>query len=188
MAYSLIPGKHRLNLHAMYGEFHGHGRSRRNRRRALSRLDRLGAQQGVGLDFNPTYFAHEKAADGFTLAHPDAGIRQFWIDHGIACRKIAAAMGEAQGNACVNNVWVPDGYKDTPANRKAPRERLAESLDAIFAESLDTEANARRRRMQAVRNRLARVMSSVRTSSIWATRSRETKCCASTRDTFIRPK
>ncbi len=93
--------------------------------------------QDVSIDFNPSFFAHEKAAEGFTLASADSGIRQFWIDHGIASRRIAAAMGKAQGNPCVNNVWVPDGYKDTPASRKAPRLRLAESLDAVFAEGLD---------------------------------------------------
>lgn len=136
LAYSLIPGKHRLNLHALYGEFNG----------PVDR-DEIGVEhfqgwidwsrsQGVDLDFNPSYFSHPKASDGFTLAHADSGIRQFWIDHGIACRKIAAAMGIAQGNPCVNNFWVPDGYKDTPASRKAPRERLAESLDAVFAEDL----------------------------------------------------
>ncbi|MCD0462454.1 L-rhamnose isomerase [Roseiconus lacunae] len=136
IAYSLIPGKHRLNLHAIYGEFAG----------PVDR-DEIGVEQfqgwidwsrdrNIDLDFNPSYFSHSKASDGFTLAHADAGIRQFWIDHGIACRKIAAAMGAAQGNACVNNFWVPDGYKDTPASRKAPRERLANSLDAIFAEQL----------------------------------------------------
>lgn len=136
LAYSLIPGKHRLNLHALYGEFDG-------------RVDRdeIGVEhfrgwidwsrdQKVNLDFNPSYFSHPKASDGFTLAHADAGIRRFWIDHGIACRKIAAAMGAAQGNACLNNFWVPDGYKDTPACRKTPRERLASSLDAIFADDL----------------------------------------------------
>lgn len=136
LAYSLIPGKHRLNLHALYGEFDG----------PVDR-DEIGVEhfQGwmdwsrdrkVDLDFNPSYFSHPKASDGFTLAHADAGIRQFWIDHGIACRQIAAAMGAAQGNACLNNFWVPDGYKDTPASRKAPRERLANSLDAIFADDL----------------------------------------------------
>jgi L-rhamnose isomerase len=139
IAYSLIPGKHRLNLHALYGEFH-------------SRVDRDAIEvehfqgwidwsrnQGVSLDFNPSYFSHRYAADGFTLAHADKGIRQFWIDHGIACRNIAAAMGSAQGNACINNFWVPDGYKDTPASRKAPRERLAASLDSIFAQRLPSE-------------------------------------------------
>ncbi len=142
MAYSLIPGKHRLNLHACYGEFQG----------APVDRDQVGPEhfqgwidwakaQGIGLDFNPTFFAHEKADDGFTLSHPDAAIRQFWIDHGIACRKIGAAMGAAQGSPCVTNVWIPDGFKDTPASRKAPRERLAESLDAVFAEPIDPSVN-----------------------------------------------
>jgi len=138
-AYSLIPGRHRLNLHACYGEFAG-------------RVDRdeVGVEhfqgwmewakhQGVSLDFNPTYFAHEKATDGFTLSHSDPGIRQFWIDHGIACRQIAMAMAKSQGDACIHNVWVPDGFKDSPANRTAPRERLAESLDAVFAETIDPD-------------------------------------------------
>ncbi|MCA9262418.1 MAG: L-rhamnose isomerase [Planctomycetales bacterium] len=137
--YGLIPGKHRLNLHALYGEFS-----------APVDRDAIGVEQFQGwidwsraqdvpLDFNPSYFSHEKAADGFTLAHPDPGIRKFWIDHGIACRHIAAAMGAAQQSPCVNNVWIPDGYKDTPADRKAPRERLAEALDEMFAESFDTK-------------------------------------------------
>lgn len=136
LAYSLIPGNHRLNLHALYGEFNGPvGRDEIGVEHFRGWMD-WSRDQNVDLDFNPSYFSHPKASDGFTLAHADAGIRQFWIDHGIACRKIAAAMGEAQGNACVNNYWVPDGYKDTPASRKAPRERLASSLDLIFAEDL----------------------------------------------------
>ncbi|MEP1644263.1 L-rhamnose isomerase [Rhodopirellula bahusiensis] len=139
LAYSLIPGNHRLNLHALYGDF-------------KSRLDRdeievehfqgwidWARDQKVRLDFNPSYFSHPNAADGFTLAHADSGIRQFWIDHGIACRKIAAAMGAAQNNPCINNFWVPDGYKDVPADRKAPRERLAASLDSIFATEYPAE-------------------------------------------------
>ena len=140
-AYSLIPGTHRLNLHASYGEFQG----------KVDR-DEVGPEhfqgwiewaqgQGVCLDFNPTFFAHEKADDGFTLAHPDAGIRQFWVEHGIACRKISEAMGQAQGAPCVTNFWVPDGYKDTPASRRMPREWLAESLDEIFAEQIDPRLN-----------------------------------------------
>src|SRR5439155_17362422 len=80
--------------------------------------------QNIGLDFNPTFFSHPKAADGFTLSHRDRDIRQFWIGHGIACRKIGAAMGKALGSACVTNVWIPDGYKDIPVDCKAPRERL----------------------------------------------------------------
>lgn len=136
LAYSLIPGTHRLNLHAIYGEF---GKPVDRNEIGVEHFQGWidwSRSQGVDLDFNPSYFSHAKASDGFTLAHADPGIRQFWIDHGTACRRIAAAMGAAQGNACVNNFWVPDGYKDTPASRKAPRERLACSLDAIFSEDL----------------------------------------------------
>ena len=93
------------------------------------------------MDFNPTFFSHPNAADGFTLAHADAGIRQFWIEHGIACRRIGAAMGQATGSPCVTNVWIPDGWKDTPADRKGPRERLRTSLDAMFAEAIDPAFN-----------------------------------------------
>ena len=136
-AYSLIPGKHRLNLHAMYGDFDGAVDRDAIDVAHFQRWIDWARDQDVSIDFNPSFFAHEKAAEGFTLASADSGIRQFWIDHGIASRRIAAAMGKAQGNPCVNNVWVPDGYKDTPASRKAPRLRLAESLDAVFAEGLD---------------------------------------------------
>jgi L-rhamnose isomerase len=95
----------------------------------------------MGLDFNPTFFAHPKAADGFTLSHTDAGIREFWVGHGIACRHIGAAMGKALGTPCVTNVWIPDGYKDTPVDRKGPRARLLRSLDEMFAESIDPAHN-----------------------------------------------
>lgn len=134
--FSLIPGKHRLNLHAMYGEF-----STRVDRDQIDASHFQGwidwaAEQNVKLDFNPSFFAHEKAADGMTLAHSDRGIRDFWIEHGIASRQIANAIGLAQGGPCINNVWVPDGMKDMPADRKSPRERLAASLDCIFKESM----------------------------------------------------
>ena len=139
MAYSLIPGSHRLNLHALYGEFEGPvDRNEIGVEHFQGWIDWAGGR-GVSLDFNPSYFSHQKASDGFTLAHADDGIRQFWIDHGIACRKIAAAMGKAQGNPCIDNFWIPDGFKDSPASRRAPRERLAASLDEIFAESLPAE-------------------------------------------------
>ena len=141
-ALSLIPGTHRLNLHASYGEFGG----RRVERNEIEISHFQGwidwaKQQGMGLDFNPTYFAHEKAADGFTLAHADEGIRQFWIEHGVVCRNIGAAMGKALGTPCVTNFWIPDGMKDTPIDRKGPRERLAAALDTIFAKELDPKHN-----------------------------------------------
>ena len=138
MAYSLIPGQHRLNLHALYGEFPKPvDRDQIGVEHFQGWIDWAGNRR-IGLDFNPSYFAHAKAQDGFTLAHRDKEIRKFWIDHGIACRKIAAAMGEKQGNPCVNNIWIPDGFKDSPASRRTPREILSESLDAVFAESIDS--------------------------------------------------
>src|SRR5262249_52644068 len=97
--------------------------------------------RGLGLDFNPTFFAHPRAADGFTLAHPDAGVRRFWIDHGIACRRIGAAFGQALRTPCVTYVWIPDGWPATPAGRTRPRERLAERSDAVFAEPQEGRHN-----------------------------------------------
>jgi len=137
-ALALLPGRHRLNLHAIYAEMKG----RRVDRDALgpehfARWIDWAKAKKMGMDFNPSYFSHPKAADGFTLAHPDPGIRRFWIDHGIACRKVGEAFGRALGTPCVTNVWIPDGYKDLPADRKAPRERLRESLDAIFKRPID---------------------------------------------------
>jgi len=138
VALSLIPGSHRLNLHASYAETGSSPVERDEIDVSHFRgwIDWAG-DRGLGLDFNPTYFAHEKARDGFTLSHADPGIRRFWIDHGIACRGIGAAMGEALGSPCVTNVWIPDGLKDTPVDRRTPRERLAESLDRMFAREID---------------------------------------------------
>jgi L-rhamnose isomerase len=92
----------------------------------------------LGLDFNPTFFSHRLAADGFTLSHPDPAVRGFWIEHGIACRLVGAAMGRQLGTPAVTNVWIPDGYKDTPVDRTGPRERLTDSLDRIFGEDIDS--------------------------------------------------
>jgi L-rhamnose isomerase len=140
--YSLLPGKHRLSLHALYAETGGK-RVERNALDASHFKNWIGWAKArkMGLDFNPTFFSHPKAEDGFTLAHRDKSVRQFWIEHGIVCRKIGAAMGQALGTACVTNVWIPDGFKDTPVDRKSPRQRLAESLDAIFAEPLNPKFN-----------------------------------------------
>jgi L-rhamnose isomerase len=141
-AFSLIPGRHRLNLHACYGEFGGQRVDRDEIEPAHFRnwID-WAKQRGLGLDFNPTYFAHRKAADGFTLSHRDKSIRRFWIEHGIRCREIGAAMGKTLGTPCVTNIWIPDGFKDTPADRRAPRERLAQSLDAIFKKPISSTHN-----------------------------------------------
>jgi L-rhamnose isomerase len=142
LARALIPGTQRFNLHASYAEMPG---------RKIER-DALTARQfeswiawarrvGIGLDFNQTYFSHPFVKDGCTLSHPDKAIRRFWIEHGIRCREIGAAIGRALGKTCLTNLWIPDGMKDSPADRRAPRERLLESLDAIYAKRLDPKFN-----------------------------------------------
>jgi L-rhamnose isomerase len=141
-ALALIPGRHRLNLHAFYAETGGKRVARNELEpRHFKGWIQWARSNGLGLDFNPTFFSHPKAADGFTLSHRDKGVRQFWIEHGIACRKIGAAMGKALGKTCITNVWIPDGYKDTPADRKWPRERLAASLDALFEQKISPNLN-----------------------------------------------
>ena len=141
-AFSLIPGKHRLNLHACYGEFGGKIVERDAITPAhFKHWIAWAKQNGIGMDFNPTCFSHPKAADGFTLSHQDRAIRRFWIEHCRRCREIGAAIGKALGQTCITNVWIPDGMKDTPADRHAPRARLAESLDAIFEKSISPRLN-----------------------------------------------
>ncbi|MGN6543644.1 MAG: L-rhamnose isomerase [Aureliella sp.] len=137
-ALRLIPGRHRLNLHASYGEFGGKhvARNAVDVEHFRGWIDWARERQ-IGLDFNPTFFAHPLAAEGFTLAHPDSAIRNFWIEHGIACRRIASAMGVALGTPCIHNVWVPDGCKETPVDRRRPRELLRDSLDAVFQEPFE---------------------------------------------------
>lgn len=140
--YSLLPGKHRLNLHAIYAETGGRPVERTDLRpEHFARWIDWAKANGLGMDFNPTYFSHPKAQDGFTLSHRDEGIRRFWVEHGIACRQIGAHMGRELGSPCVTNVWIPDGFKDIPIDRKTPRERLRRSLDEMFAEPLDPRHN-----------------------------------------------
>jgi L-rhamnose isomerase len=142
MALRLIPGRHRFSLHASYGEFGGKNvdRDQIESTHFAAWVD-WAKQLKIGLDFNPTCFAHPKAADGFTLSHPDKAIRDFWIAHCQRAREVGASMGKALKDACVTNLWVPDGFKDTPADRKAPRERLLESLDAVFKKKLPENHN-----------------------------------------------
>lgn len=135
-AYGLIPGRHRLNLHAFYMDTtESPDRDAIEFRHFAPWVD-WAKEQGLGLDFNPTFFAHAKADDNLTLSHPDAGIRAFWIEHGQRCREIGAQMGAALGSPCVINNWVPDGSKDVPVDRMAARRRLDASLDAIFAKPM----------------------------------------------------
>ena len=136
-SYSKIPGKHRFNLHACYMDTdESPDRDEIEYRHFTSWVD-WAKDQGIGLDFNPTFFAHAKADDNLTLSHPDQSIRDFWIEHGRRTREIAARMGEALGSPAVNNIWVPDGYKDIPVDRMTARMRLEASIDAMLAETHD---------------------------------------------------
>jgi L-rhamnose isomerase len=141
-ALRMIPGRHRFSLHASYGEFGARkiDRDEIERKHFRHWID-WARDLKIGLDFNPTCFAHPKASDGFTLAHPNKSIRAFWIEHCCRAREVGAAMGKSLDNPCVTNFWVPDGFKDTPADRKAARERLLESLDAIFKKKLPAAHN-----------------------------------------------
>jgi L-rhamnose isomerase len=140
MALRLIPGTHRVNLHASYAETGGRpvDRDQLAPIHFQAWMDWAKERQ-LGLDFNPTFFSHALAAEGLTLSHPDRGIREFWIEHGRACRRIGAAMGLVLNSPCVTNVWIPDGAKDAPVDRRGPRRRLQESLDTMFAERYDFE-------------------------------------------------
>ncbi|MBC1796841.1 L-rhamnose isomerase [Listeria booriae] len=136
-AFSLIPGKHKVNLHAMYIDTDEKIDLDEIEPKHYEKWVAWAKEQGLGLDFNPTFFSHPNSEDGFTLSHPDKKIRDFWIEHGKRARKVAAYFGEELGQTSVNNFWVPDGFKDNPIDRLAPRKRLMESLDEIFAEDLD---------------------------------------------------
>ncbi|MFU8779754.1 MAG: L-rhamnose isomerase [Kiritimatiellia bacterium] len=138
----LLPGSHRLNLHAFYAETNGKVVDRDALEPAhFSRWMDWAKDSGIALDFNPTFFAHPKADDGFTLSNADDGIRAFWVRHGIACRKIAVEMGKRQGGPCVINHWIPDGSKDLPADRWGPRQRLVESLDGMLAKDTGVDTD-----------------------------------------------
>ena len=141
-AYSLIPGKHRLNLHAIYAET-GNQKVERNELQPehFSRWADWAKEKGHGVDYNPTLFSHPMAASGFTLASYDPAIRQYWIDHCIGSRKIGEYFGRELGTPCVTNIWIPDGYKDVPVDRKTPRMLLKESLDQILSEPADPRYN-----------------------------------------------
>ncbi|WP_339302668.1 L-rhamnose isomerase [Paenibacillus sp. FSL R5-0519] len=140
-AFALIPGKHKVNLHAIYTDTDEQVELDQIEPKHYENWVKWAKEQGLGLDFNPTCFSHEKSSDGFTLSHPDPEIRKFWIDHCKASRRIGAYFGEQLGQTCVTNVWVPDGFKDNPVDRLTPRKRLKASLDEVFAESLNPEHN-----------------------------------------------
>jgi L-rhamnose isomerase len=139
-ATSLLPGRQRLNLHAIYGDFGGQiiDRDQVEARHFQSWID-WAKQKGIGLDFNCTCFSHPKADDGFTLSSKNESYRQFWIEHTRRCRIIAAEMGKQLGTPAVHNIWIPDGSKDMPVDRFTHRALLKDSLDQIFMLELPGE-------------------------------------------------
>jgi len=141
VVYSLLPGSHRLNLHAIYLEADTKVERNKIEPRHFSAWKDWAKANQHGIDFNPTCFSHPKSADGFTLAHRDPGIRQFWVEHCIASRKIGEYFGKELGTPTVTNIWIPDGYKDSPADRQSPRRLLLASLDLIFTEKVDPRYN-----------------------------------------------
>ena len=140
-AYSLIPGKHKLNLHAIYLDTDEKVDLDEIEPRHFQKWVDWAKEHQVGLDFNPTFFSHPMMKDGFTLASPDPKVRAFWIEHGKRSRRVAEYFGKELGETCYTNFWVPDGFKDNPVDRLAPRKRLMESLDEIFSEHIDERYN-----------------------------------------------
>jgi L-rhamnose isomerase len=139
-ALSLLPGKQRLNIHASYAETNGKPVDRDALEpKHFAKFMEWAKKNGIALDFNPTFFAHPKSGDGYTLSHRDPKIRKFWVRHAIACRRIAQEMAKAQGSPCVLNHWIPDGAKDQPADRWGPRARLVESLDEMLDPKLGVD-------------------------------------------------
>ena len=137
VALKLIPGTHKLNLHAIYAVTDGTVSRDKLKPEHFKKWVDFAKERGLGLDINPTLFSHPMAADGLTLSHPDEKVRRFWIDHCKAMREIGAYFGKELGITCLNNVWIPDGFKEVPADRIGPRERLKASLDEIFSVKYD---------------------------------------------------
>jgi L-rhamnose isomerase len=135
--FSLIPGKHKLNLHAIYADTNEKIDLNEIEPRHYQTWVKWAKKMGLGLDFNPTFFSHANSEDGFTLSHPDNEVREFWIEHGKKSRKVAEYFGKELGQTAINNFWVPDGYKDNPIDRISPRIRLKESLDEIFSDDIN---------------------------------------------------
>lgn len=137
-ALCLIPGKKKVCLqgHQVDRMFSGVDRNTFTMENFAGWLEWAKGKK-IGLDIAPAFYSHPKLDHGFSLSHPDAGIRKFWIDHAQACRRIGAEFGRTLGMPSICNIWVPDGFKDIPADRFSPRERLAESLDTIYAEQID---------------------------------------------------
>ena len=138
-AFSLIPGKKKLNLHASYAIFEDGEFADRNalEPKHFKKWVDFAKERNMGIDFNPTYFSHAMVKDNLTLSSPDENVRKFWVEHGIQCLKISEYFAEETGVPCVMNIWIPDGYKDIPADRVAPRARFKKSLDEILSTPYD---------------------------------------------------
>ncbi len=135
LVFSLVPGKHKLNLHANYAIFEKGEFADRDalKPRHFAKWVTFAKERGIGLDFNPTLFSHDMVKDNLTLSHPDETVRAFWVRHCQCCIRIAQYFAEELGQPCVMNIWIPDGYKDIPADRLGPRARFAQSLDEILS-------------------------------------------------------
>ena len=138
-AFSLIPGKKKLNLHASYAIFEAGEFADRNalEPRHFKKWVDFAKERNMGIDFNPTYFSHPMVKDNLTLSSPDEEVRKFWVEHGICCLKIAEYFANETGIPSVMNIWIPDGYKDIPADRVSPRARFKKSLDEILSTPYD---------------------------------------------------
>ena len=138
-AFSLIPGKKKLNLHASYAIFEDGEAVGRDalEPKHYKKWVEFAKARGMGIDFNPTFFSHPMVKDNLTLSSPDEQVRKYWVNHGIACLKIAEYFANETGESCVLNIWIPDGYKEVPADRLAPRARFKQSLDEILATPYD---------------------------------------------------
>ena len=137
-ALSLIPGKKKINVHACYGIFNGEKVDRdKLKPEHFDKWVDFAIERNMGIDFNPTFFSHDMVKDNLTLSSPDEDVRRFWIEHGKRCVEISQYFAERTGVPCVMNIWIPDGYKDIPADRLTPRERFKNSLDEILSVDYD---------------------------------------------------
>lgn len=141
MALSMIPGKHRLNLHAIYADTEEKIDLTDLAPRHFERWVEWARERGMGLDYNPTCFSHPMADSGFTISSADPDVRAFWIEHCKGSRRISEYFGKSLGTKCVTNFWFPDGYKDIPVDREAPRYRMMTALDEVMSEKLDPAAH-----------------------------------------------
>nr|VUD34369.1 L-rhamnose isomerase [Raoultella sp. NCTC 9187] len=184
-ALSLIPGPKRLNLHALYLESDAPVARNEIKPEHFKNWVEWAKSNGLGLDFNPSCFSHPLSADGFTLSHANDEIRQFWIDHCKASRRVSAYFGEQLGTPSVMNIWIPDGMKDITVDRLAPRQRLLNALDEVISEKLDPGASHRCRGEASCSVSAPKATPSAPMNSIWAMPPAGRPRCAWTPGTSI---